>query len=94
MAAVGPGLMDLAALTTGTWTQEQKTDLAFTYYDALGEAGAHSVLSREEFLTALDYCHLHLAVQWLGWSTNWSPPSEEEWDWLGEALRVAQQIGL
>src|SRR5207244_7203663 len=31
MAAVGPGLIDLAALTAGAWTDEEKTALALAY---------------------------------------------------------------
>ncbi len=49
---------------------------------------------KEEFLTALDYCRLHLAVQWSGWSSGWSPPAEHVQDWLGEALSLAEKLGL
>ncbi len=97
MAAIGPGLVDLAALTSGTWTEHQKTAMEMAmemaYYDALTPSAGWPP-ERAEFLQALDYCHLHLAVQWLGWSTNWSPPSDEAWDWLGEAIRLMHKIGL
>ena len=29
---------------------------------------------------------LHLAVQWLGWSRDWTPPREHATDWLGESV--------
>jgi hypothetical protein len=45
-------------------------------------------------LTALDYCRLHLAVQWLGWAPEWSPPPEHTQDWLGEALGLARKLEL
>jgi hypothetical protein len=48
----------------------------------------------EAFLVALDHCRLHLAVQWLGWSPGWSPPPEHAQDWLGEALGLAEKLGL
>jgi Phosphotransferase enzyme family len=43
---------------------------------------------------SLDYCRLHLAMQWLGWAENWSPPPEHSHDWLNEALTLAEQLGL
>jgi hypothetical protein len=92
-AAVGPGLMDLAALTSGNWTDEQRTCLVRAYQDGLAGAGGHPTES-EELLTALAYCRLHLAVQWLGWARDWKPPREHAQDWLGEAQRLVQQIQL
>ena len=35
MAALGPGLIDLAALTTGRWTKDQRRSLALNYYAAI-----------------------------------------------------------
>jgi aminoglycoside phosphotransferase (APT) family kinase protein len=93
MAAIGPGLVDLAALTAGRWTEEQRTALALAYCEAIpphvGERLTPSAL-----LDTLDYCRLHLALQWLGWSPDWTPPAEHAQDWLGEALRLAEKLGL
>jgi thiamine kinase-like enzyme len=92
MAAIGPGLLDLAALIAGSWTEEEKKNLALSYYDALKpESGWESV---ESFLTALDYCRLHVAIQWLGWSSNWKPPLEQSQNWLAEALYLAEKLEL
>jgi len=93
MAARGPGLLDLAALTAGTWTEEEKTSLALAYHAALPPDGG-SRAPRSEFLAALDCCHIYLAIQWLGWSPDWSPPPEHAQDWLGVALRLAEKLGL
>ena len=82
MAAVGPGLIDLAALTAGRWSATEKAALATAY-------GAPA-----EFLPALDYCRLHLAMQWLGWAQDWSPPPEHAHDWLNEAVSLSEQLGL
>jgi hypothetical protein len=82
MAAVGPGLIDLAALTAGRWTASEKAELA-TAYNAPAELRA-----------SLDYCRLHLAMQWLGWANDWSPPAEHAHDWLADALTLAEQLGL
>ena len=93
MAAVGPGLLDLAALVAGSWTEEEKTTLALAYQDALAPGGAWQP-QPEAFLAALDHCRLHVAVQWLGWSADWTPPPEHAQNWLHEALYLAEKLGL
>jgi aminoglycoside phosphotransferase (APT) family kinase protein len=93
LAAWGPGLLDLAALTAGSWTEEQKRVLALAYRDALTPAKGWPP-DVDTFLAALDCCSLHLAVQWLGWSPEWSPPPEHAQNWLAEALRRSEKLGL
>jgi hypothetical protein len=93
MAAVGPGLIDLAALTAGGWTADEKEALALAYRAALVHT-ENWPPAPDAFLAALDYCRLHLAVQWLGWSKDWTPPPEHAQDWLGEALGLAEKLGL
>jgi aminoglycoside phosphotransferase (APT) family kinase protein len=90
MAALGPGLIDLAALTAGRWTDGQKAALACEYYAARAGDGA----PLETFWEALACCRLHLAVQWLGWSRAWSAPPEHAWDWLEEAMGLAEKLAL
>lgn len=93
MAAVGPGLVDLAALTAGSWTPWQREALVRAYLSALPET-ASRLPDLNESLDALDCCRLHLAMQWLGWSSDWSAPPEHAQDWLGEALRLGETLGL
>jgi hypothetical protein len=93
MAAVGPGLVDLAALTAGGWTAPEREALALAYHAALVPCEDWPS-ALDAFLVALDYCRLHVAVQWLGWSPEWSPPPEHAQDWLGEALGLAEKLGL
>ena len=89
--AVGPGLMDVAALIAGSWSESEKRALALTYFQTLSpESRAWS--DADTFLADLDCCRLHIAVQWLGWSSNWMPPPQRTYDWLGEAMRVARRI--
>jgi len=92
MAGVGPGLLDLAALSSGGWDEESREGLARAYFEACSPALRGS--GWDDFLDALEHCRLHLAVQWLGWSADWSPPAEHAYDWLGEALRLAERVGL
>jgi aminoglycoside phosphotransferase (APT) family kinase protein len=82
MAAIGPNLIDLAALIAGRWTEQEKAELV-THYKASAEP-----------LAALADCRLHLAMQWLGWAAEWSPPTHHAHDWLAEALTLADQLGL
>jgi aminoglycoside phosphotransferase (APT) family kinase protein len=92
--AVGAGLMDLAALTAGEWRDEDRVAVALAYREAQdGLGGCPS--AEAEFLESLAYCRLQLAVQSLGWaSSDWSPPPAHAHDWLGEALRVAEELAL
>jgi aminoglycoside phosphotransferase (APT) family kinase protein len=91
-AALGPGVVDLAALTTGGWNDAERAEIARGYAEqssALGED-----LDPRELREALDLARLHLAIQWLGWDPGWSPPAEHRQDWLGEAVSIARRTGL
>ena len=91
MAGIGPGLVDLAALVGG-WAPEKRTRLVTAYVDAgLGAGGAPP---RGKLETDLARCRLHLALQWLGWSTDWQPPREHAHDWIGEAFEITRELGL
>src|SRR5207248_8034980 len=69
-AAIGPGLIDIAALVAGQWPEEQKEVMAFAYRSDLQRIGADTPdltgLRRQ-----LCLCRLFLAIQWLGWSSDW-----------------------
>lgn len=86
-AGLGPGLLDLAALSAG-WAEGERRALARAYREAL-EAEDEEVL-----LADLDRCRLHLALRSLGWSRDWSPPAEHARDWLAEALDLAERLDL
>jgi Ser/Thr protein kinase RdoA (MazF antagonist) len=93
MAAIGPGLIDLAALTAGSWSEDDRRSLVAAYCETrISSQATHATLNA--MMTDLAYCRLHLAVQWLGWSACWTPPSEHTHDWLGEAVRLASELQL
>lgn len=89
MAAIGPAPMDVAALTAG-WDAAERRRLSAAYYGS-GVGGCSSLT---EFEARLDYCRLHHAVQWLGWSANWTPPAEQIYDWTNTVTELTTQLSL
>ena len=93
MAGIGPAVIDLAALVVGKWTELERAELIAAYQAGLPAGNPWSddfaALSR-----AVDYARLHLAVQWLGWSPDWTPPVAHAHDWLGEAVQLGEKLGL
>jgi hypothetical protein len=79
MAGVGPGVIDLAALSTG-WGDKERAAIVGAYHDVAANA--------------LDAARLHLALQWLGWSEDWTPPPEHARNWLSEAMLLAARLGV
>ncbi len=92
MAAIGPGLVDLAALVGG-WEETERRRLVAAYLSG-SSATATAPTEPEALDEDLAHCRLHLALQWLGWSTDWRPPPEHAHDWMGEAFTLAQELGL
>jgi aminoglycoside phosphotransferase (APT) family kinase protein len=92
-AGVGSGLLDLAALVSGGWSDAERSSLVAAYRSAL-ETGAAAHLPDPAFDEALAWCRLALAVQWLAWAPAWSPPPRQAHDWRGEASRLARELGL
>jgi aminoglycoside phosphotransferase (APT) family kinase protein len=92
MAAAGPGVLDLAALVAGGWTASERDGLVRAYHDERSRNGGRGSLG--DLVEVLEHARLALAVQRLGWSDSWSPPEEHAHDWLAEALRAAERLGL
>jgi Ser/Thr protein kinase RdoA (MazF antagonist) len=92
IAALGPGLVDLAALTMGKWNASERAALASAYREARGRP--EQLPAPEEFDRTLDCARLHLAVQWLGWAPDWKPPRSQRHDWIEEAAALAENLGL
>ncbi|HET7177808.1 MAG TPA: hypothetical protein VFI63_03885 [Solirubrobacterales bacterium] len=88
LAAAAPGVVDLAALISGGgWEEEDREAIVAAYRSAAGPGAASP--------RQLDLARLHLAVQWLGWAPpSWVPPEGQRQDWLGEAVALAEGLGL
>ncbi|HEX5593766.1 MAG TPA: phosphotransferase [Solirubrobacterales bacterium] len=86
LAAAGLGLTDLAALVSG-WPRAEREAIATAY---AAEPGVSPFESRD-----LDFARLQVAIQWLGWAPpEWEPPEGRRHDWLGEAVALAEELGL
>jgi hypothetical protein len=77
-AAIGPPMLDLAALSTG-WDAPTRARLGAAYGPTLDPG-------------ALAWCRLHLALRWIALSAGWDPPAPHRQDWIGEALGVAKEV--
>jgi hypothetical protein len=93
LAGIGPAVIDLAALVVGKWTEAQRAELIAAYQSGL-PAGHPWAGDCETISHAVDHARLHLAVQWLGWSPEWTPPAAHAQDWLAEALLLGERLDL
>jgi len=90
MAAIGTGLIDVAALTTGGWSSTDRASLEESYRVARRSLD----LDERDFSEALDCCRLDGCLRWLGWAKAWSPPPQHAHDWAAEAMGLADRLGL
>jgi hypothetical protein len=93
LAAIAPGLIDLAALTSGDWSEERRNLMIASYRDALEPANGE-LPSMRDLIEAVDCCQLHISMQLLGWASDWSPPRRHAQNWLREAVRIGRRLGL
>jgi thiamine kinase-like enzyme len=88
---IGTGLIDVAALTSGHWSEEQKQALAMAYFDAL-QRDQLAWPEFGDFIAAVNNCRLLLAMKWIGWCAGWEPPEEHRFNWVQEAIQMAHAI--
>ena len=88
-ASVGPGVLDLAALTAGEWREQDRRDCVAAYL--AGSAG-HATLA--DLSESMQYAHIHLAVQCLGWFGRRQGPDAHARDWLAIAIERAEAVSL
>src|SRR5688572_11692684 len=93
LAAIGPGLIDLASLITG-WTARQQRALLSAYRAAADDGEPKSAAASKDWTVDLDCCRLHLAIRMLGWSATWTPPPQHARKWLDEAEKLADRLLL
>jgi Ser/Thr protein kinase RdoA (MazF antagonist) len=93
MAALAPGVIDLAGLVAGSWTEAQRRALAASYHtERNGTSGP-----LEDFLFDLACSRIHVALQWIGWpeagSRRWDERPRMR-NWLRDALIAAEELAV
>jgi aminoglycoside phosphotransferase (APT) family kinase protein len=88
-AGAGPALLDLAAITTGAWSDDDRRRVVDAYVDEATASGAPP----DDVELGLAACRVQLAVQWLGWFVEHDPPPWQARDWLDDALVNAELLG-
>jgi hypothetical protein len=86
LAGVAPGMLDLAALTTGL-PEAEASRLIEAYLGELPEMS-------HDPAELLECCRLYLAIQWVARSEHWPPPLEHARDWAAEALAAAERLEM
>jgi hypothetical protein len=89
-AAIGPGIVDLAALVEGRWTAEQRMALVIAYL--LGRDGAAVPSTVEQTTVELACARLHLCLDLLALPADFDPPTDQSTDWLDLAVRLAVEV--
>ncbi len=89
LAGIDAGVLDLAALVAGEWTEEQRGRLTGAY-----RGGWHAATppAQAALAGALEAGRLVVAMQWLGWKRRWSPPPDHSQDWLEVAEDAARHL--
>jgi len=88
-ASVGPGILDLAALTAGNWSELDRAEMTAAYLEG---SGARTTLA--DLSETMRYAQIHLAVQWLGWFGRRRAPPLQARDWLSDAVEQAEALRL
>jgi hypothetical protein len=91
MASEGPGIIDVAALTSGAWLEGDRRAVLTAYVAGLESRGDAVI---DDVAESLDYARIHLAIQWLGWFGRREAPGEHAHDWLAEAVERAEALRL
>jgi aminoglycoside phosphotransferase (APT) family kinase protein len=91
MAAIGPAVIDLAALTSGHWSDEDRRAMVAGYVGASDDSDGGVLDTTVE---SVAYAQIHLAVQWLGWFGRRQAAVEHARDWLSDAVDRAEALRL
>lgn len=83
----GPAVLDVAALTSGRWSERERDQILDAY---LAASPSLLRLGVDDLL----YARLLIAAQWIGWHDGWSPPPEQRHDWHRELVELCERLGL
>jgi Ser/Thr protein kinase RdoA (MazF antagonist) len=84
---LGPAVLDLAALVSGRWSEQERERIVDAY---LAACPLRLRPSSDDLL----YARLLLAAQWIGWHERWRPPAEQRHDWHAELAELSARLDL
>jgi aminoglycoside phosphotransferase (APT) family kinase protein len=93
LAALGPGVLDLAALSAGEWNDAEKRLILAAYHAVICEQGP-SDMTLDDLKRSTLYSQLHLCIRHLGWAARWRPQGQQARAWLAQSLTLAKQLGI
>jgi thiamine kinase-like enzyme len=91
LVGLGPAVLDLAALISGSLPAETVSAMTRAYYETASGL-ADSFADWESWSADLDAARLHVCIQWLGWAPGWRPPKAHRRDWLGDACALVERL--
>jgi hypothetical protein len=86
-AGIGAGVLDIAALTAGAWSDADRDRIAQAYVDACPPG--HRPQPGD-----IEHARLLFAARWLGLRGRWSPPPHHAHDWGAEVRSLVERLGL
>lgn len=86
-AGIGPSVLDIAALTAGSWSDTDRARIVSAYVGACPS-------ERRPQPRDIEYARLLLAARWLGLSDRWSPPPHHACDWGAEVRSLVGRLAL
>jgi aminoglycoside phosphotransferase (APT) family kinase protein len=86
-AGIGPGVLDIAALTAGSWSDTQRDSIVSAYLAACPP-------DRRPQAQDVEYARLAHAAQWLSVRDRWTPPPHHAHDWEAEVRSLVSRLAL
>jgi aminoglycoside phosphotransferase len=91
-AGRGPGVLDLAALVSGSWASAERTAMIDAYDASLDEGPVRAAPTGVALHAVVDQAALQVALTWAGADPAWSPPVERDSDWVSAVGETVDRL--
>jgi hypothetical protein len=91
-AGRGPGVLDLAALVSGSWAPTERAAMVDAYDAGLDAGLVRAAPSGVALHTLVDQAALHVALTWAGADPAWTPPVEHDFDWVSAVGETVDRL--
>lgn len=89
-AAFGPSFLDIASLSSGDWSLDEKLRMRKAYFDQY-RGQVDSGMSWEEYCCAIDDLELYQAIKWIGWWPG-REVAKQFGRWMNELEKVMSEL--